>query len=261
MNGEPFYDIRLSEALAERGIAAVLFDSVDSTNSAARRYAADGGAVPALFAARTQSAGRGRMGRSFYSPAKTGIYATLLIDITDDASSTAIGLTSAAAVAVARVIERYTGLRGEIKWVNDILLDGKKVCGILAESFCAGEKRLAAVGVGINISTSVFPPELEGMAGSLRLEDAEALIPTMTAAVGCELYDVYSELRGGNGHVMEEYRRRSAVLGRRVTFSRNGVSEGGTAVGIRDDGALEVVLDNGEHRLLSSGEISLRMKS
>ena len=124
--------ISKSEKLKSRGIATVYFSSVDSTNSAARRHAAEGGATPTLFLADSQSAGRGRMGRSFFSPAETGIYMTLLFDVTHDAPTSTVALTSAAAVAVVRAASAVAGADCLIKWVNDVYVGGRKACGILA---------------------------------------------------------------------------------------------------------------------------------
>ncbi len=260
--GEAFkdiFDIADSQILKTRGIAPVCFSEVDSTNSAARRYAAEGGAAPALFVADTQSAGRGRMGRTFFSPAETGIYMTLLFDVTDDAPTSAVAMTSAAAVAVACAAERLTGAECAIKWVNDVYVSGRKACGILAEAFAFGDRRYACVGVGINLATADFPEELRGIAGSLCKEPSQRQRYELTVAVAAELFDIYGRVRKGDRSYMAEYRRRSMVLGKMVTFTRNGISDGGLAVSINDDGGLVVEKDDGTSTVLSSGEITLRV--
>ncbi len=253
-----FLEICGSEILARRGIKAVSFESVDSTSSAARRYAEGGGGGKALFVADTQSGGRGRMGKSFFSPAKTGIYMTLMLDVTEDAPMSVVSLTSAAAVAVSSVCERLCGESCGIKWVNDIYLHGKKVCGILAESFSAHGRKYVLIGVGVNLATEDFPDDLESIAGSL---GARADRRREAVLALCEaLCDIHERLREGDFSHMEEYRRRSTVLGREVTFVRNGVSAVGVAEEIKDSGALAVRLRDGSLALLGSGEISLRVR-
>ena len=160
-----YEDICDSKRLSDRGILVAFADEIDSTSAEARRWAECGGKAPALFVAERQTAGRGRLGRSFYSPSDTGIYMTLLLEIGEDFPDTA-GLTSAAAVAVLRGTDRLTQGKTQIKWVNDILLDGKKICGILAESFLVGDKTYAAIGIGVNVSTKDFPEDIRGIAGS-----------------------------------------------------------------------------------------------
>ena len=252
--------ISKSEKLKSRGISSVCFSSVDSTNSAARRHAAEGGATPTLFVADSQSAGRGRMGRSFFSPAETGVYMTLLLDVTRDEPTSTVALTSAAAVAVVRAASAVTGADCLIKWVNDVYVGGRKACGILAESFGFGECRYACVGVGINLCTSDFPEELVDIAGALRRDASQELRRELTVAVAAELFDIFEDVRRGDTSYMTEYRSRSMVLGKRVTFVRNGCVGEGIAVDIEDGGGLVVEADGGARTVLNSGEITLRVK-
>ncbi|MBO5203793.1 MAG: biotin--[acetyl-CoA-carboxylase] ligase [Clostridia bacterium] len=252
-------EIEKFSALRERGIAPFFYKSIDSTNNEARRYAMEGGKAPAMFCAAAQTAGRGRMGRSFFSPHDTGIYMTLLLDITDDVPASTVKLTSAAAVAVSGAIQRSTGIELGIKWVNDLYLGGRKVCGILAESFFSDNRRYAVIGVGINLSTSDFPEELSGVAGSLGLSDTDSIRDRLTEQICAELYDAYRRVTDGDLSYIEEYRARSVVIGKRVTYTENGVSRRGLAVGVDDCGGLEIECDGGERRVLTSGEISLRL--
>ena len=255
-----FLGIVNDAALAERKVSVYSFDCVDSTNSLARRMVLAGEiSAVSLVIADGQTGGRGRMGRSFFSPADTGIYMTLVLDVTSDSSASVMRLTSAVSVAVSRAIESVTGKSVGIKWVNDLYLDGKKICGILAESFFAGERRYAIVGVGINLSTRDFPSELADIAGSLSDADGSAFRKDLTLAVCCEMYDIYERIRRGDFSYMEEYRLRSVVLGRRVTLVRDGVIDSGVAVSVDDEGALHVRCDDGSEKALRSGEISLRM--
>jgi BirA family biotin operon repressor/biotin-[acetyl-CoA-carboxylase] ligase len=256
-----FLNIGSSVRLRERGITPICFSLVDSTNAEARRYAQDGGIAPALFVADEQSAGRGRLGRSFFSPASTGIYMTLLLDAASLFEDSAVYLTSAVSVAVAEAIEQVTGKHCLIKWVNDVYLDGRKVCGILAESFVAGGERYICIGVGVNLSTQDFPRELESIAGSLTNEHSQGVRREMTLTLATNIYDGIKRLNSGDISYIEQYRERSCVLGQRVSFVRDGMAGEGFARSIDERGALEVVLDDGGVHVLNSGEITLRVKA
>ena len=238
--------------LKSRGLSLFWYDLIDSTNDEAKRRAPSSG-LPAVIVADAQSAGRGRMGRSFFSPQGTGLYLSYL---TDKASPEAtVGLTAAAAVAVVRAIRRTTGLATEIKWVNDILLDGKKVAGILAERFSAEGRLFTVVGIGINLTTPKggFPEELQRKAGVLDVPTLSR--EALATALSGELDALIQALPDRS--FMEEYRSCSAVLGHCVRYMINGVSCQGEAVRIDDDGALAVRLADSREELLVSGEISL----
>ena len=249
--------LELERRLLPLGIGTVGFSLIDSTSSEAKRRALAGLASSTLFIAEEQTAGRGRMGRSFFSPADTGLYLSLLFPVGED-SLKIVGITSAAAVAAVRAIRSETGIETGIKWVNDIYLGSRKIAGILAESFFVGEKRFCIVGIGVNLTTenSDFPSELRNSAGSLMTQGD---IRTSLAAVFCEeLWGLVSALPDKS--FMEEYRAASVVIGQEITFLENGAQYSAIAKKVCDDGSLEVVLDSGESRVLSSGEISLRLK-
>ena len=255
-----FLKIHGHASLLERGISLYSFDNINSTNSFARELFASGeGKAPALVVADSQSEGKGRMGRSFYSPSGTGIYMTLVLDVTDCDARSTVKITSASAVAVSRAIERITGKRVGIKWVNDLYLDQKKVCGILAESFVADGKRYVMVGVGINLSTKCFPTELSGIAGSLEASVEKEVRRELVLAACCEILDTYTALCGGDVSYMGEYRERSVVIGRRIRFMSGERTGEGVAVSIDDSGALKVLCDGGVEISLCSGEITIRL--
>lgn len=230
------------------------FDEIDSTNAEARRIALDGASTPVLILADSQTAGRGRMGRSFYSPRKTGLYFSILFS-SGGLPDRILSMTSAASVAVLRAIRRTMGIRVGIKWVNDLYLKEKKIAGILAESMLGGEKNHFILGIGINLSTVEFPQELEASAGCL----------DPSARVGRELLlaEIIAELSRFLEHPedhswLEDYRRYSTVLGKRVVWTDAGVSREGRAEEITQDGALVVCTDDGERVTLATGEITLR---
>ncbi len=256
-----FLNICDSVDLKKRNISVESFNSIDSTSAQARRYAEGGAHTPALFVANTQSCGRGRLGRSFFSPADTGIYLTLLLDVSDDEPHSIAALTSAVAVAVRSSVQKLCQSPCQIKWVNDIYADGKKVCGILAESFFSRSRRYVAIGVGVNVTSSDFPEEIRQIAGGLCKNAAADTRRELALMLTCRIFDIYQRLCSGDFSHMEEYRKYSLVLGERVIFTRNGVSQTGIATKIDNDGALSVTLDGGEAVLLQSGEITLRLKS
>ncbi len=239
-------------------LTLVVEDWVDSTNDAAKRHILSGGSTPAVFLAESQTAGRGRMGRSFYSPAGTGLYLSLAVPA-EGALHDAVFLTTAAAVAVWRAIHRVTGIETRIKWVNDLYYMEKKVCGILAESFLLGDARFLILGVGINLSTEQFPEELRDRAGSL-LSSSDGIRNSLAAAVIAELMAVVDG-RFDRDALMETYRACSMVLGREITYTENGVTREGVAREIDESGRLVVERADGERALLTSGEITLRLKT
>lgn len=226
---------------------------VDSTNTEARRRLLAGEPMPQAILAEAQTAGRGRMGRSFYSPEGTGIYLTLCFPAgTEDP----LFLTTAAAVAIHRAISRVTGISCDIKWVNDLYFKGRKVSGILAESLFLGDVRYIILGVGVNLYTSDFPSELLGIAGGLA--GAPAGIRNDLAA---EMLRELSALMPGRmpSGWLDLYRAHSMVLGKPIVYTENGICHEAVAESIDEKGRLTVRLANGKEQILASGEISLRV--
>ena len=227
------------------------YDCIDSTNTEARRIAAAGAGENTLLIARAQTAGRGRMGRSFYSPDGTGLYATLLY-YPDRPISELGGLTCATALAAAQAIEQLCGAEPRIKWVNDLYLHDRKVCGILCESFGTERGTAIAVGIGINLTTRDFPAEIHGIAGSLQAKvDPEAL-----ALCICEHLFPYLQ-SGDNTLWLGGYRARFLLCGMHVECITAAKRFPATVLGIDDIGALLVTDDNGTQHILYAGEVSI----
>jgi BirA family biotin operon repressor/biotin-[acetyl-CoA-carboxylase] ligase len=245
----------ISKRLSLIPVEVRVFSEIDSTNTEAKRRAFDGADTPLLIISESQSAGRGRMGRSFYSPEGTGLYMSLLLDIASGLSDT-VGITSAAAVAAVRAIRNVCGVETGIKWVNDIYLKNKKIAGILAESFFEGDRQFLIIGIGVNMYTADFPAELRGIAGAIMSKKGSR--SELAAAICEELITLIYGLP--NNDFMREYRESSIVLGKKVTFTENGKAFFGIAESISDDGALTVVLEDQSIHVLKSGEISLRLQ-
>ena len=244
----------ISEGLKANGVNCTVkvFEEIDSTNLEAKRMADVVENEAVLLLAESQTAGKGRMGRRFYSPQKTGLYMSYMYTPETDFSDS-VTVTAAAAVAVSRAINKLTDLEPQIKWVNDIYINGKKVCGILTEAV-TGKTVKIIVGIGVNITTQSFPEEIEGIADSLKISvDRNEL----AACIVKELQALISEL--SERTFIEEYRRRSCVLGREVLFSKNGEEYFGKAIDIDRDGGLAVETEAGKITL-NTGEITLRVR-
>lgn len=226
----------------------------DSTNNRAKEWLLSGDRGEALFAAAEQTAGRGRQGRGFYSPAGSGVYFTVACTPREPLGNI-VGITSAAAVATMRAIRELSGRQCEIKWVNDLLLNGKKICGILAEAVTIGDRTSVLVGIGINLRPANFPPELAEIAGSVG--DAETPRVELIAAVTRNLFPYLRD--PGNREWLDDYRRHSCVVGKEIAFSRGGVVTPAIAVGINDAGELTVRTERGTETL-RTGEITLRLR-
>ena len=250
-----FYAILIQETevsgLGFDDLRVLRYDCIDSTNAQARRIAAAGMGENTLVIARAQTAGRGRMGRSFYSPDGTGLYATLLF-YPDRPISELGGLTCATALAAAEAIEQLCGLHVRIKWVNDLYLDGRKVCGILCESFGTPRGTAIAVGIGINLTTRDFPDEICGIAGSLQA----AVEPEALAQRIYENLLPYLQ-SGDNTLWLDSYRARFMLTGKRVECITAVERFPATVRGIDDTGALTVTLEDGKTHTLYAGEVSI----
>lgn len=241
----------------ERRAPLLYAAETDSTNLALRRLAAEGAADGTVFWAARQSAGRGRLGRSFASP-EGGLYYSMLLDASSEPERD-LALTPAAGLAVCRAVERVCGVRCGLKWPNDLLLDGKKLCGILTEGFAAGPRRCLALGIGVNVNTRAFPPELRDAAISLwQHTGRETELPLLAAALTEELDALLPAARARESALLEAYRARCLTIGREVLVLQGGGSRAATALGVDADYALRVRWPDGAEEALRSGEVSIR---
>lgn len=236
-------------------------EETDSTNRYLKELANAGVPEGTVIIAGRQSAGRGRLGRSFFSPEEKGIYMSILLrpEITLERS---VLITSMAAVAVARAMERIGGITAKIKWVNDIFINNKKTCGILTEAgINASEGTLdyAVLGIGINVGVMEFPEELREIATSVSNECGfEVSKDVLIEEVLKELEAWYPTL--WDGGFLEESRKRSLLLGKEIRVVDETHPEGGypaKAVDINELGNLIIERD-GRLQILNSGEVSIR---
>lgn len=246
--------------LRTSGLSVTALESTDSTNTCVRRLAEAGAPEGSVVVAAAQTAGRGRSGKSFLSPAGTGLYMSILLR-PQLAMGDALLITTAAAVAVAHAVERVAAVKAQIKWVNDVYVDGKKVCGILTEGALDlenGGLRYAILGIGINICPPAggFPPELAPIAGALTGAGGEALRAPLAAAVLDEFFALYPHLT--EKPFYDDYVSRSLLTGRQIEVLRGGTRLPATALGIDRDLHLRVRYADGSEENLAAGEVSTR---
>lgn len=236
---------------------------VDSTNTLAKTLAAQGAPHGTVIVAGSQTAGRGRLGRSFHSPEGTGLYFSVILRPNCIAEEL-MHLTCAVAVAVCNAIEAVTGLAPSIKWINDLVYGQRKIAGILTElSLVPGSSQIAyaIVGIGINCcqQETDFPPQLRSIAGSLSMVSGQEVSPAAIAAAIMEtLQTMDAELLTGKAIIMERYRSRCITIGQAVSLHRADTITYARATGIDDDGALLVEYPDGRTEAVNSGEASVR---
>lgn len=234
--------------------------SVTSTNTLAKEMAVSGASEGTVIIATEQTAGRGRMGRSFYSPDSTGLYLSVILRPKLDLNDSLL-ITTSAAVAVAKAIETVTGDEVQIKWVNDLFMKGKKVCGILTEAslnFENGGLEFAIVGIGINVSTKDFPDEIKDIAGSI-FTDKPGNKPITSILAAEVLNNLSASMDKLTDHeYLAEYKRRSFLIGNDLTVHKGNEIRPAKALDIDDRARLIVEYPDGTREALSSGEVSVR---
>lgn len=238
------------------------FDSIGSTNDEAKQLASVGAPHGTVVIAGHQTGGRGRMGRSFHSPAGLGIYLSVILR-PECGPGDLMHLTCAAAVAMCGAVEKAAGFRPGIKWTNDLVYGKRKLGGILTElSLNAnGTVNYAVIGIGINCrhTAADFPPELRNMAGSLSMTAAAPVDTAAVAAAMIEaLHHMDQRLLTEKTAIMDRYRADCVTVGREVSIHRFDEVRHGTAVGIDDDGGLLVRFPDGHTETIAAGEVSIR---
>lgn len=262
-----YYLAESNDILSEAGILPYLqshsigrnikvYKSLPSTNQEAKLQAENGAIYGTVILADEQTNGRGRKGRSFYSPAGSGIYLSVILQPLPSIQDNLL-ITSAAAVAVANAIECVASVHAKIKWINDIFIDTKKVCGILTEAITdleSGEMRTIVLGIGINVSTIHFPDELSEIAAPITTNRISRNL--LVAQICNQLETVYIEL--STRSFLSEYRARSNILGKDIQVIKGDISYPAKAIEINDKAHLIVQLPDGKTEEISSGEISIK---
>lgn len=232
---------------------------LDSTNSYAKALAQQGAPEGTVVMARSQTAGRGRLGRSFHSPRDTGLYFSLVLR-PDCTADRLMHLTCAAAVAACEAVEQACGLHPGIKWINDLTLEGKKLGGILTELSFGNDAKVAyaVIGIGINCRLENVPDELKGLACSLSDFVPEPDISRLAAALILALEEMAHRLLTDRCAIMETYRQSCVTLGRQVRVISPSGTETGFAESVCDDGSLTVLFADGQRTNINAGEVSVR---
>ena len=239
-----------------------VYREIDSTNTKLSRMALEGAPHGTVVIALQQTAGRGRLGRTFVSPPDSGIYLSILVRPETDLAG-AVPITSASAVAVCEAVRQLTGKNAGIKWVNDIYIGSKKICGILTEAAAsveAGGLDSVVIGIGVNYRADpkAFPEDVVERVGWIYEDSLPDVTRNELAAAIIDRTLYYAE------HLQERlfiepYKQYSVIIGREIVCTRGNERFEARAVGIDDDGGL--IVDTGDgRRTLSSGEITVRWK-
>ena len=240
-----------------KNICIEVYDSLDSTNTLAKKRISEGCGEWHTVIALSQTGGEGRLGRSFFSPADTGLYMSCVLY--PDAEK--IGLiTGTAAVAVCEALEGL-GVSPSIKWVNDIFVEGKKVCGILAKSVFSEGRPCVILGIGLNVFAPEkgFPEEIKETAGYLFSEKKRGISEILATRIIEDLMRRYDAI--GRDNAPSEYRKRCITIGQNVKVIPSGGGEIRDAfcTGILDNYHLTVRYNDGTKEELSSGEVSVKI--
>ena len=236
-------------------------ETVTSTNALLKEKAALGAPEGTVLIALSQTAGRGRFTRKFFSPADSGIYMSILLRPRIPAESATL-ITTAAAVAVAEAAEKISGRKTGIKWVNDVLIDGKKICGILTEASLnieSGELDYAIPGIGLNIyePENGFPDEIKNIAGAILEERGSGNKSRLAAAVLESFFKYYKDI--SERTYLNSYRERCIVLGKQINVLSSDGTRPATALDIDENCRLRVKYSGGKEEILSSGEVSIKI--
>ncbi len=235
------------------------YDSLSSTNDAAKELAGFSCPEWSLVLSKTQSAGKGRMGRRFFSPKGKGLYMSFVLYPKEKCQNPGL-LTACGAVAVYRAIFNLAGILTQIKWVNDIYYQEKKLCGILAEGQIGAKGLLESVilGIGVNLTRPQegYDPEIDHK--TIALDEMVEQIPgkeALCVEILKEFAAIYQALP--DTYFLEDYKKASCVLGRRISYWQNGTIREGTAQDIDSEARLVIENEGGQTETLGAGEINL----
>lgn len=242
-----------------RDVDIFTFKTSPSTNAEAMTRLMNGGLTHGtLIVADEQTKGRGRMGKSFFSP-KSGIYMSVCLCKSIERMQDVMVITPAAAVAVRSAIAKLTGIDAKIKWVNDIYIDKKKVCGILTQAdidFESGKAGTFIVGIGINFVEQDFPDEIKQRACALFTGQPSITRSRLIGEIYRNLIKLTDDLT--DRRFMLSYKQHSLVMNREISYTYNGEDKSGKVIDIDGDGGLVVQENGGGIRNLTCGEISIR---
>ncbi|MGP1569854.1 MAG: biotin--[acetyl-CoA-carboxylase] ligase [Eubacteriales bacterium] len=249
-----------------KNLSIVFFEEIDSTNEEAKRLIASSCAEPTIIVAGSQSKGKGRLGRKFFSPAESGIYMSIAFAPNIPLSKNSL-MTTAAAVATCRAIESVSTICAKIKWVNDIFCAEKKIAGILTEGITkleTGELEWGIIGIGVNCFNPQFgfPDEIKETASSISGNATRSFNRNLLVAkIIDEFFDIWTCKDSSN--FINEYKERSFLIGKNIYVIKNPANPSiqiqAKAISICDDGSLLVEYENKTRENLIAGEVSLKL--
>ena len=237
----------------------IWYDTIGSTNDAAKALIKQGAPHGTVLIADRQTGGRGRMGRSFVSPAGMGVYMSVILRLQTPPDQL-MHLTCAAAVAACNAIEKAVGLRPGIKWTNDLVSGGRKLAGILTELAIIPDETAAIIGIGINCcqKEADFPEDIQSFAGSLSMATGDSVNRAKLAAAMIEAFSEMAAQLDDRQEILDIYRRDCITVGKAVSVVKGDEIRHGTAIGIDDSGALLVEFSNKHTEAVNAGEVSIR---
>lgn len=238
------------------------YESVTSTNDVLKQMARQGAPHGTVLVADSQSAGRGRLGRAFVSPANMGVYMSVLLRPACGPTQL-MHLTCAAACAACSAIESVLGFRPGVKWANDLVYQKKKLAGILTELgfHPDGSVAYCIIGIGVNCNQQLadFPPQIRQIAGSLTMVTGSPINRGVVAAGMIDSFAAMNEvLLKEKGKIMTEYRKDCITIGQQISLVRGERIRHGKALDVDGDGALIVEYPDGSVEAVNSGEVSVR---
>lgn len=274
-------DILSAEAITQNLSANVsttdikIYKSIDSTNNQAKRLIMEGSSYGTILLAEHQTSGKGRRGKSFASPQGHNIYVSFILKPMVDVRDSLL-ITVAASVAVSRALEQIgevtnQNIKPMIKWVNDVYVDNKKVCGILTEAVSdieSGQIQSLILGIGVNINGDInqYPKEIRDVVGTVAIPPGKrnlfvAILIDQVEQIQKEILDFSSGSRGNQSEpaFIKYYKDKSLILGKEIYIIKENIKLKARAIDINNRGELSVEYKNGSKEILSSGEISIRL--
>lgn len=245
----------IEKNLIDKNIRLEILEETTSTNDYIKKFS---NLDSAVVIAKKQTLGRGRLNRAFYSPENKGIYLSILVKPQLETKDS-VKITTFTAVAVANAIEKVSGLKTQIKWVNDIFIGGKKVCGILAEAsqnFKEGKLNYAVIGIGINLYGKDFPSDIKNIATSIELESGKKIDANLLVVeIINSLYKINDDI---SGDYLTKYKEKCFILNREIIVDTGKEKYKATALNVLDNGAL-LVEKEGKTFELDFGDVSVRI--
>ena len=244
------------------GISLTVYKETDSTNTRLRELATEGAPEGTAVIAGMQTGGKGRLGRKFFSPSDTGLYTSILLR-PEMTAADAVRITTAAAVAVADAVEKISGRKADIKWVNDVYIDGRKICGILTEAAFSlenGGLDYAVCGIGINVyePEGGFPEDIKDIAGAVLDTPADDVRNRLAALVLENFMNYYNKL--SENSFLQGYQSRLMWRGEDINLIRGSEITPAKLIDADEKCRLIVKYEDGTEDTISSGEISIRKR-